>query len=125
MDVLDDYLDYRNEMIVRHPDEPEPETLIITEYQGKLSWPVSDTFLDDRRVEAQELVGFKFGYHDLRRTWARQAYYNGADINDIRIILGHKDIATTLMYIGVDIDRSRNVIRLVNQVRRTGLEQSH
>jgi len=41
--------------------------------------------------------------HDLRRTYARQLYEAGVDINRIRQNLGHTNINTTLGYIG-DLD---------------------
>lgn len=41
--------------------------------------------------------------HDLRRTYARQLYEAGVDLNRIRLNLGHTNINTTLGYIG-DLD---------------------
>ena len=38
--------------------------------------------------------------HDLRRTYARNAYENGMDLERIRQNLGHVKIETTLIYIG-------------------------
>lgn len=38
--------------------------------------------------------------HDLRRTYARNAYLHGMDIERIRQNLGHSDLKTTQLYIG-------------------------
>lgn len=40
--------------------------------------------------------------HDLRRTFARNAYDNGATITQVQVILGHSDVKTTIRYIGLD-----------------------
>jgi site-specific recombinase XerD len=39
--------------------------------------------------------------HDLRRTYARNAYENGMDMERIRQNLGHVSLQTTQTYIGV------------------------
>jgi len=46
--------------------------------------------------------------HDLRRTYARRLYEAGTDLVAIQQNLGHKDVKTTLGYIGtLDADRRR------------------
>lgn len=46
--------------------------------------------------------------HDLRRTYARNAYEHGMDIERIRQNLGHENIQTTLNYVGaLDIAQRR------------------
>jgi integrase len=43
----------------------------------------------------------------LRRTFGRTLYYSGVKIEDIAVILGHKDTKTTLKYLGLDkVDHS-------------------
>ena len=41
--------------------------------------------------------------HDLRRTFARNAYDNGATLLQVQIALGHDDPKTTIRYIGLDV----------------------
>ena len=45
----------------------------------------------------------KLSPHDLRRTFARRAYDNGASLIQVQITLGHSDPKTTARYIGADI----------------------
>ena len=46
----------------------------------------------------------KVSPHVLRYTYARLAHRNGASIEQIQLSLGHKDIKTTMDYIGAEID---------------------
>jgi len=48
--------------------------------------------------------------HDLRRTFARRLYDCGVGIDTIRILLGHADVKTTMLYIGVDADDAKNAV---------------
>lgn len=43
--------------------------------------------------------------HHLRHAWATHARNNGARVEDIQVILGHKDIRTTLRYTHPDPER--------------------
>lgn len=43
--------------------------------------------------------------HHLRHAWATHARNNGARVEDIQTILGHRDIATTLRYTHPDAER--------------------
>ena len=43
----------------------------------------------------------RLGPHDLRRTFARNAYDNGAPLPAIQAALGHADLQTTMRYIGL------------------------
>lgn len=59
-------------------------------------------------------VGIKIGQpnlapHDLRRTFARLAYNNGngVDLEQLRIILGHKNVTDTQKYVNAQIDLER------------------
>lgn len=45
--------------------------------------------------------------HDLRRTYARSLYDSGMELKSIQENLGHKDLATTLRYIGVSNAKAR------------------
>jgi site-specific recombinase XerD len=48
--------------------------------------------------------------HDLRRTFGRRAFDNGAPILAIQKAYGHADVSTTMQYIGVDDQDTQSVI---------------
>jgi len=48
--------------------------------------------------------GFSITPHDLRRTYAKLAFKNGAKIDQIQLNLGHESLATTQVYLGTDLD---------------------
>ena len=52
---------------------------------------------------AQASGSAKLSPHDLRRTFARQSYDNGATLIQVQIALGHSDPKTTARYIGADL----------------------
>ena len=50
-------------------------------------------------------VGFPdIAPHDLRRTYAKLSYQNGARLDQIQINLGHESLTTTQKYLGIDLD---------------------
>ena len=48
--------------------------------------------------------GFSITPHDLRRTYAKLAFKNGAKIDQIQLNLGHESLATTQVYLGTELD---------------------
>jgi len=48
--------------------------------------------------------GFGISPHDLRRTYAKLAHKNGAKIDQIQLNLGHHSLATTQVYLGIELD---------------------
>jgi len=51
-----------------------------------------------------EQAGVKVAAHDLRRTFAKLAYRNGAPIDQVQLSLGHQSIVTTQRYLGTSQD---------------------
>ena len=49
-------------------------------------------------------LGANLAAHDLRRTFAKLAYRNGAGLDQIQLTLGHASIKTTENYLGVEQD---------------------
>ena len=48
--------------------------------------------------QISEKCGFRFHPHLLRKTMATQAMSRGMPIDEVRIMLGHENIATTTIY---------------------------
>lgn len=81
---------------------------------------VSATTLGDVMERACEAVGIvRLTPHRLRATYATWLSEAGVPIQDIKAILEHKDIETTCIYLGIDLDRVRKGQEKVAQ--RTGL----
>lgn len=53
---------------------------------------------------AGQLISIDLDPHDLRRTCAQLMHRSGADIAQIKEILGHASIRTTELYLGIDLD---------------------
>lgn len=49
-------------------------------------------------------AGVPVAAHDLRRTFAKLAYRNGAPIDQVQLSLGHQSIVTTQRYLGTSQD---------------------
>jgi integrase len=57
---------------------------------------------------------FRVSHHDLRRTFGRIAYGAGMDLVQLKNLLGHSSVEMTVHYIGLDSDRMRAGLELVN-----------
>jgi integrase len=56
------------------------------------------------------LIGYPdLAPHDLRRTFAQNAYENGKSLREIQLLMGHASIATTGKYLRHDVDISSPV----------------
>ena len=52
--------------------------------------------------------------HDLRRTFARRLHDCGASLPAIQRLLGHADVKTTILYIGLSGDEARGAVDLLS-----------
>lgn len=65
----------------------------------------------------QIACGFKYlhGLHSLRHTYASNLIHNGADTKTVSLLLGHKDISTTLnFYCHSDIKQKHDTVSLLS-----------
>ncbi len=56
-------------------------------------------------------MGTHLSPHDMRRTFGRQLWKRGVRIETISKLMGHKHIATTIRYLGIDQDDLRDALR--------------
>lgn len=78
-------------------------------------WPLSESAVYQQlRVRGQQANVAAFTPHDLRRTFATRLLDNGADINTVRLAMGHESVVTTQRYDKRDELRVAAVTRKVN-----------
>jgi integrase len=57
-----------------------------------------------------------FHFHDIRHTFAGNLVMNGAELNDVRALLGHKDMKMTLRYAHLSPKHKGRVINILDRV---------
>lgn len=65
-------------------------------------------------IPVRERMGISYCNHTLRRTFGRQLWKNGAEVETIAKILGHENTKTTLNYIGANLDDMKSAINLLS-----------
>lgn len=65
-----------------------------------------------KRAGITNVVGKQVASHDLRATFATEVYQKSNDIRLVQVLLGHSQVTTTQVYLGVDNDDLRNAVAL-------------
>lgn len=77
-------------------------------------WPLSESALYQLlKTRGAKANIASFTPHDLRRTFATRLLDNGADINTVRVAMGHESVTTTQRYDKRDEERVADVTRKV------------
>lgn len=51
-----------------------------------------------------------YTYYSLRHTFGTEFIRNGGNVKDLQLLMGHKDISTTMMYVdAVDVEKDRPI----------------
>ncbi len=101
--ALDVYLRDVRPGMVRDPKEP---ALFLQRYGTRLS-KVMISLLVGAYGRA---IGVRIAPHGLRHACATHLLKHGADIRHVQQLLGHRDIQTTALYTGVEIEELRQVL---------------
>ena len=86
----------------------EKETALFTNCSGKAMsrqgfWKVLKGYADDAGIKRD------IAPHTLRHSFAVHMLQNGADIRSVQEMLGHSDISTTQIYLGMNMNKMRDV----------------
>ncbi|AWW32141.1 hypothetical protein DN752_19460 [Echinicola strongylocentroti] len=93
----------------RNRNQTENEQIKIIAKRAKLRRLVQIMRHRNDKLEVKQSPIFDIiSTHMARRTFAREWYERGGDLNKLREYLGHAELATTLNYIGVENDEVNN-----------------
>ena len=110
--IIEDYYLWRNKTIKevhkKYPMVWVPDSLLIYA-KGKKIGEYQLTAIDNivPRVARRAGINRKITNHTLRRTCGRMLYKSGVTLVTISDILGHKDVKTTIKYLGLNLDDQR------------------
>lgn len=119
MKILPAFLSYRKGIILEAVDRSHgkpldvPNNLYLHRHGKKLSGYSEHGVGFDKKfvIPVREKIGIDYSNHTLRRTFGRQLWKNGVEIETIAKILGHENTKTTLEYIGANLDDMKAAIR--------------
>lgn len=117
--LLPSFLSYRQGIILdainRNHGEPldVPNNLYLHMQGKKLSKYSEHGVGFDYKfmIPVRKKIGVDYSNHTLRRTFGRQLWKNGVEIETIAKILGHENTKTTLEYIGANLDDMKVAIK--------------
>lgn len=93
----------------KDPTVTVPDSLFVYERGGRL-YPYQKTAMDNLVKRVSSRTGIPFSNHTLRRTYGRmlwemnRRYPGTCPIETIAELMGHRDIRTTIMYLGINLD---------------------
>ena len=102
--AMERYLQTTRAVFVKNNEE----TAMFTNCSGKAMsrqgfWKVLKGYADDAGIQRDITP------HTLRHSFAVHMLQNGADIRSVQEMLGHSDISTTQVYLGMNVNKMRDV----------------
>ena len=94
-----------NAFIISHRYKHSPIVTVYTEQGHSLDRSVIHVL--------RKRLGFHFSHHTLRRTFGRMLYHAKVEVPTISKLMGHDDIATTLKYLGVNMDDMSSAMKML------------
>jgi integrase len=116
-EIFKRFVIYRQKIIEECEGDKVPKELLIRKVHGHIMG-CKRSCLDQVCIRGSGKVGFRYSFHDLRRTWARRAFELDVPFESIGYILGHKDPRQTLRYIGADLDHGREAVNSLYEYRQ-------
>ena len=122
--LLEAWIKQRSQIVAdarKRKDVREPDELFIWTRQGALfPYSESGTGWDKRVIQpVRDATGIHFGNHTLRRTFGRTMFQAGVKLETIAKLMGHESTATTIDYLGVNMDdMSDAMLTMANHVTR-------
>lgn len=108
-EAIDKYLTIRNGMVTRYPED---KNALFLSRQGRRISPRRVEQIVTDRLKAAGLGGLGYSTHKLRHTFATLLYeYGDVDINILKEILGHVNLATTEIYTHVSNHQIRDAMK--------------
>lgn len=112
-DICKKYIDLYIWRRALYKDKIKPgseNALFLSERKQRISKRNVETIVKNAIMNAE--LSDKYSVHKLRHTAASLLFKAGADIRTIQIILGHKNIATTQIYVHADENKIKDAVKI-------------
>ncbi len=106
-ETLENYLLYRKSFITDNKATPDKDWLFLSN-QGNKTYPKLIYNIVKSHLEQVTTIGKK-SPHVLRHTFATHLLSHGADLNAIKELLGHSNLAATQVYTHSSIDQLKSI----------------
>jgi site-specific recombinase XerC len=64
-----------------------------------------------RWIDSVGLESASYGRHSMRRTKATQIYRKTCNLRAVQILLGHTELQSTVLYLGIEVDDALHIAR--------------
>lgn len=104
--------EHRSALVSKARPSKEPGALLLYMRSGELRTYQPNTLYEMVRHHGRTL-GMELSVHDLRRTFARALKRRGVTPDEIKELLGHKSVDTTIDYLDLDMDSKRDALQVL------------